>query len=115
MIVRVTTRFPLTMDFLHHQLARVEHNLAWVKTNDVDWKLYIQVFSWSVCLFESYLLLRQWPLYDKKEAPEALASEYQTIIYKPNAQNTRNSILLNSKRVRHMAETRLDLHSLLVS
>lgn len=27
-----------------------------VSTEPVDWKFYVQVFTWSVCLFESYLL-----------------------------------------------------------
>ena len=45
------------MDFLHGQLANVQKQLSFVQTDSIDWKLYVQVFSWSVTLFESYLLL----------------------------------------------------------
>ena len=44
------------MDFLHGQLANVQKHLSFVQTDSIDWKLYVQVFSWSVTLFESYLL-----------------------------------------------------------
>jgi hypothetical protein len=27
-----------------------------ISTEPVDWKFYVQVFTWGVCLFESYLL-----------------------------------------------------------
>ena len=46
----------MKMDFLHNQLNAVERHLAFVKTEPIDWKLYVQVFSWAVTLFESYLL-----------------------------------------------------------
>ena len=44
------------MDLLHTQLANVQKQLAWVQTEPVDWKLYVQAFSWTVTFFESYLL-----------------------------------------------------------
>lgn len=44
------------MEFIHHQVALVEKQLAFVTTDPVDWKTYVQAFSWGVCLFESYLL-----------------------------------------------------------
>lgn len=44
------------MEFIHHQVALVEKQLAFVATDPVDWKTYVQIFSWGVCLFESYLL-----------------------------------------------------------
>lgn len=44
------------MDFLHTQLAALQRQLAWVAVEPVDWKFYVQAFSWTVCLFESYLL-----------------------------------------------------------
>ncbi|KAJ7764897.1 peptidase family M48-domain-containing protein [Mycena metata] len=62
------------MDFLHSQLSRVERQLAFVATDQIDWKFYVQVISWAVTLFESYLLLRQYPLYSKTEPPPALAT-----------------------------------------
>ncbi|KAJ7911611.1 peptidase family M48-domain-containing protein [Mycena leptocephala] len=62
------------MDFLHSQLARVQQQLAFVSVDPIDWKFYVQVFSWAVTLFESYLLLRQYPLYSKTSPPAALAS-----------------------------------------
>ena len=44
------------MDFLNAGLDLVQSRLAWVATDPFDWKLYLQVSSWGVCLFESYLL-----------------------------------------------------------
>jgi len=65
------------MDILHSQLANIQKHLAFVQTEPIDWKLYVQAFSWAVTLFESYLLLRQYPLYDKKEPPEALKKDFE--------------------------------------
>ncbi|KAJ7302328.1 peptidase family M48-domain-containing protein [Mycena olivaceomarginata] len=62
------------MDFLHSQLAKVQHQLAFVSVDPIDWKFYVQVISWTVTLFESYLLLRQYPLYSKTAPPAALAA-----------------------------------------
>ncbi|KAI0699019.1 peptidase family M48-domain-containing protein [Cytidiella melzeri] len=64
------------MDFLHAQLATVQKQLAFVSTDPVDWKTYVQAFSWTVCLFESYLLLRQYPLYSKTAPPPVLAEHF---------------------------------------
>ena len=44
------------MDFLHSQLGVIQQYFAFVATDPIDWKFYVQIFSWSVCLFESYLL-----------------------------------------------------------
>jgi STE24 endopeptidase len=44
------------MDILHVQLSNLQSHLAFVSVDPIDWKLYVQVFSWSVTLFESYLL-----------------------------------------------------------
>lgn len=44
------------MDFLHQQLALVQQQLAFVAVEPIDWKYYVQLFSWGVCLFESYLV-----------------------------------------------------------
>ncbi|KAJ2913084.1 hypothetical protein MD484_g7336, partial [Candolleomyces efflorescens] len=65
------------MDFLHGQLANVQKQLSFVQTDSIDWKLYVQVFSWSVTLFESYLLLRQYPLYSKTAPPPALEKDFE--------------------------------------
>ncbi|TFK38419.1 metalloendopeptidase [Crucibulum laeve] len=64
------------MDVLHSQLNNIQRRLAFVATDPIDWKFYVQAFSWSVTLFESYLLLRQYPLYSKKAPPPALASHF---------------------------------------
>ena len=45
-----------TMDILHNQLNNIQRHLAFVATDPINWKLYVQVFSWTVTLFESYLL-----------------------------------------------------------
>ena len=44
------------MDLLHGLLDAVQHRLAFVATDPIDWKFYVQAFSWGVCAFESYLL-----------------------------------------------------------
>ena len=44
------------MDILHAQLAAIQHRLAFVQTDPIDWRFYVIVFSWGICLFESYLL-----------------------------------------------------------
>ena len=86
------------MDFLHRQVSLVEKQLAFVATDPIDWKFYVQVFSWGVCLFESYLLcvtyvsfdigqthqslrLRQYPLYSKKTPPPALAQHFTSEVF----------------------------------
>ncbi len=47
---------PTNMDILHTQLAAIQHRLAFVQTDPIDWRSYVLVFSWGICLFESYLL-----------------------------------------------------------
>lgn len=47
---------PPIMDFLHTQLSKVQQQLAFVAVDDINWKFYVQAFSWAVTLFESYLL-----------------------------------------------------------
>lgn len=44
------------MDLLHSQLDKIQHKLAFVAVENIDWKFYVQAFSWAVSLFESYLL-----------------------------------------------------------
>ncbi|KAF8063327.1 peptidase family M48-domain-containing protein [Lyophyllum atratum] len=70
------------MDILHTQLLNIQRQLAFVTTDPIDWKLYVQAFSWSVTLFESYLLLRQYPLYSKTEPPAALAGHFSGDVFK---------------------------------
>ncbi|KAJ3550514.1 hypothetical protein NM688_g5060 [Phlebia brevispora] len=70
------------MEFLNEGLATVQHRLAFVATDPIDWKFYVQVFSWGVCAFESYLLLRQYPLYSKTVPPRALAEHFSPEVFK---------------------------------
>ena len=44
------------MEFLHSQLGALQRQLAFVAVDPIDWKTFVQVSSWAVCLFESYLL-----------------------------------------------------------
>jgi hypothetical protein len=44
------------MDILHTQLTAIQNKLAFVQTDPIDWRYYVLVFSWGICLFESYLL-----------------------------------------------------------
>jgi len=46
----------IDMDVLHTQLHVIQQKLSFVATESIDWKLYVQVFSWAVTLFESYLM-----------------------------------------------------------
>ncbi|KAF4622317.1 hypothetical protein D9613_009267 [Agrocybe pediades] len=69
------------MDFLHTQLNNIQRHLAFVAVDPIDWKFYVQSFSWAVTLFESYLLIRQYPLYSKKEPPAALAKHFDAGVF----------------------------------
>ena len=62
------------MDFLHSQLAKLQKHLAFVQVDPINWKGYVQGFSWSVTLFKTYLLL---PLYNKTEPPAVLAPYFK--------------------------------------
>ena len=44
------------MDALHSVLVQIQKRLAFVAVDPIDWKTYVQAFSWSVALFECYLL-----------------------------------------------------------
>jgi len=70
------------MDILHTQLSNIQRRLAFVAVEPINWKLYVQAFSWTVTFFESYLLLRQYPLYSKTEPPSALASHFTPEVFK---------------------------------
>jgi len=89
------------MDILHAQLSAIQRKLAFVQVDPIDWKTYVLVFSWGICLFESYLLyvpwsscvppfpqtftvsnspifsLRQYPLYSKPAPPAVLADHFK--------------------------------------
>ena len=85
------------MDILHTQLNTIQRQLAFVSVKEINWKLYVQLFSWSVTLFESYLLyssfffvwvfsnlfqrIRQYPLYSKKEPPASLAKHFEPGVF----------------------------------
>ncbi|RDB21780.1 CAAX prenyl protease 1 [Hypsizygus marmoreus] len=70
------------MDLLHTQLSNIQRQLAFISTDPINWKLYVQAFSWTVTLFESYLVLRQYPLYSKTEPPTVLASHFNPEVFK---------------------------------
>ncbi|KAI0298335.1 metalloendopeptidase [Multifurca ochricompacta] len=69
------------MDFLHAQLAAIQHRLAFVQEDPIDWRTYVLVFSWGICFFESYLLLRQYPLYSKPAPPAVLADHFSPEVF----------------------------------
>ncbi|KAI0700811.1 peptidase family M48-domain-containing protein [Cerioporus squamosus] len=70
------------MDYLNAGLDVVHGYFAWVATDPFDWKLFLQVSSWGVCLFESSLLLRQFPLYSKEAPPPVLADHFKPETFK---------------------------------
>ncbi|KAL6303623.1 peptidase family M48-domain-containing protein [Sparassis latifolia] len=69
------------MDILNTQLDALQKRLAFVAVDPIDWRFYVQAFSWGVCLFESYLLLRQYPLYSKKAPPPSLADHFTADVF----------------------------------
>lgn len=69
------------MEFLHAQLATLQRHLAFVAVDPIDWKFYVQLSSWGICLFESYLLLRQYPLYSKLSPPALLANHFKPGVF----------------------------------
>ena len=71
---RLHVRFS-DVDFLHSQLAKLQKHLAFVQVDPINWKGYVQGFSWSVTLFETYLF-RQYPFYNKTEPPAVLAPHF---------------------------------------
>ena len=44
------------MEYLDAGLAGIEKQLAFVKTDPINWQGLVLGFSWAVCIFESYLL-----------------------------------------------------------
>ncbi|KDR72916.1 hypothetical protein GALMADRAFT_252262 [Galerina marginata CBS 339.88] len=69
------------MDLLHTQLGNIQRHLAFVAVDPINWKLYVQTFSWAVTIFESYLLIRQYPLYSKTEPPAVLAKHFDAGVF----------------------------------
>ncbi|KAF8966136.1 peptidase family M48-domain-containing protein [Flammula alnicola] len=69
------------MDLLHSQLRIIQNRLSFVATEPINWKLYVQAFAWSVTFFESYLLIRQYPLYSKTAPPEVLAEHFDPGVF----------------------------------
>ncbi|KAF5319289.1 hypothetical protein D9619_008697 [Psilocybe cf. subviscida] len=74
------------MDLLHNGLKHIQHRLAFVTTDDINWKGYVQFFSWASTLFETYLLIRQYPLYSKKEPPAALKAHFEQSAFEKSQQ-----------------------------
>ncbi|KAI0265446.1 metalloendopeptidase [Gloeopeniophorella convolvens] len=69
------------MDILHAQVAAIQRRLAFVQEDPINWQSYVLIFSWGICLFESYLLLRQYPLYSKPAPPSVLAEHFTTEVF----------------------------------
>jgi STE24 endopeptidase len=86
------------MDILHTQLGAIQHRLAFVQEDPIDWRTYVLIFSWGICIFESYLLyvyaavlfsltysllcrLRQYPLYSKLAPPSVLAEHFKIGVF----------------------------------
>jgi STE24 endopeptidase len=69
------------MDLLHSQLSKIQRQLSFVAVDPINWKAYVQYFSWGVTLFESYLLIRQYPLYSKSEPPASLAEHFDAGVF----------------------------------
>jgi len=59
----------------------IKDKLSWVITSPVNWKGIMQLFAGGVTVFESYLLLRQFPYYSKPQPPAALASHFTSEVF----------------------------------
>ncbi|KIY44638.1 hypothetical protein FISHEDRAFT_61693 [Fistulina hepatica ATCC 64428] len=70
------------MDFLDRGLALIRQKLSFVSYTPYNWKGYVQVCSWAATVFESYLLLRQYPLYSKPDPPPSLTAHFTPDVYK---------------------------------
>ncbi|KAH8829254.1 peptidase family M48-domain-containing protein [Flagelloscypha sp. PMI_526] len=70
-----------TMDLLNSGLDAVQRQLAFVATDSIDWKHTVLTFSWGICLFESYLILRQYPLYGYSKPPPVLEPYFDQDIF----------------------------------
>lgn len=108
------------MDLLHTQLRNIENRLSFVKTEAIDWKLYVQVFAWTVTFFESYLLyvffLRQgYARYDLTD----MITGFDNIRYtrKPHPQRRLRStlILVSLRNLKNTVKTKPSLLYSLVS
>lgn len=104
-IQRVFNVHAYQMDILDAQLAAIQRKLSFVQEDPIDWQTYVLVFSWGICLFESYLLyasdamcsfgcrrrsrhqhsplnsLRQYPLYSKTTPPAVLADHFKPEVF----------------------------------
>jgi hypothetical protein len=76
------------MDILHTQLNHIQRHLAFVAVDDIDWRFYVQLSSWSVSLFESYLLC-VWVLNIILTAFLNFFKGFDSILYTPR-QNLRH-------------------------
>ncbi|KAI6141648.1 peptidase family M48-domain-containing protein [Pisolithus tinctorius] len=70
------------MDVLHSGLAALQQKLSFVATDPIDWKFFVQGSSWVVTLFESYLLIRQYPLYSKASPPKVLEKHFDEEVFR---------------------------------
>ncbi|KAI4521298.1 hypothetical protein K523DRAFT_357144 [Schizophyllum commune Tattone D] len=78
------------MDFLQSIVDRIQHRLAFVTYTPINWKGYVQAFDWGITLFETYLLIRQYPLYSKPDPPPALAGHFTPDVYKKSQEYGRD-------------------------
>ncbi|KDQ12633.1 hypothetical protein BOTBODRAFT_34349 [Botryobasidium botryosum FD-172 SS1] len=62
-------------------LSNIQERLAFISTDPIDWKSLVISFSWSVWAFESYLLIRQYPLYSKEAPPPQLAAHFTPEVF----------------------------------
>ncbi|KAI0043051.1 hypothetical protein FA95DRAFT_1499212 [Auriscalpium vulgare] len=69
------------MDFIHSGVAALQQRLSFIAVEPIDWQTYVVAFSWVICLFESYLLLRQYPLYSKTSPPAILADHFKQDVF----------------------------------
>jgi len=73
--------YVFSMDYLDHGLAVIKQQLSFVETDPINWQTLVLSSTWAVCIFESYLLLRQFPLYNKREPPPALAEHFSPEVF----------------------------------
>ncbi|KAH9974408.1 peptidase family M48-domain-containing protein [Lactifluus volemus] len=70
------------MDFLHAQIVAIQNRLSFVQDDPtIDWRSCVLKLSWGICLFEIFLLMRQYPLYSKTAPPAILAEHFTPEVF----------------------------------
>ena len=101
------------MDILHSALAAIQSRLSWVSVVPVNWKFYVQSFSWGVCIFESYLLCVTCHCHNLYDLRLILAGDNTHCTLRRSLQRLLPaiSLVILFRNHRSMARTKQNFHS----